>query len=217
MPLSHDNSPCNTSKIAPAGRPGFRSFKTSAPIAYPARWHRDLLIQASLDPRIEAIEPVPDIIGDGSAFSIIVHIDATRRLITAVREPTVRRVGIIGLEEAVLPRSVVLAEPRCSDARAIWSMRRHQVTLGNRLRILRALEDQPDGMTLARTADLVRGGDIDPTEAVLALACAGLVDIDLRGPLAPSTPVRRRICVSKKSPIPITPGVGTAFSGSDVC
>lgn len=217
MPLSHDNSPCSASNISPVGRPGFRSFKTSAPIAYPARWHRDLLIQASLDPKIEAIEPVYDIFGDGSAFSIIVHIDATRRLITAVREPATRSVGIIGLEEAVLPRSVVLAEPRCSDARAIWSMRRHQVTPGNRLRILRALEEQPDGMTLARTADFVRGGDIDPTEAVLALACTGLVDIDLRGPLAPSTPVRRRMAVSKEPSIPITPDVGTASSGSDVC
>ena len=217
MPLSHDRAHGSASNVAQTDRPGFRSFKTSTPIVYPARWHRDLLIQASLDSRIESIEPVPGIVGNGSVFSIIIHIDAVRRLITAVREPIVRGIGIAGLEEAILPRSVVLAEPRCSDARAVWSTRRHQVSPGNRMRILRSLEEQPDGSTLARTADLVRGGDVDPTEAVLALACAGLVDIDLRGPLSPSTPVRRRTAVSNKLPASTASGPGLAIGADDQC
>jgi hypothetical protein len=172
------------------GGRGFRSFKTAAPIPYPCRWHRDLLIQMTLDPSIEALER--HTCGPDENFSVVAIVASTRRLVTALRKHPGASSDALPPDRTWILRSVVLAEPRCSTARMVWATRRTKVSLGDRLRILQMLEDCPAGSTLAAAGKCVRSDVGDPADAILALVCAGQVDIDIRNTLSPQTWIRRR-------------------------
>lgn len=171
--------------------PGFRSFKTTVPIHYPQRWHRDLLIQATLDPAITRIEPLPPSQQAEHSLRICVrHADKCLLLIATREAPAI---GADELSEnmVILPRSSVLAEPRCSVAREIWSARSVSVPTGDRIRILRELEDSAVGVPLAKLMDCVRGNVPDPAQVVLALACVGQIEIEVRSHLTPETIFKR--------------------------
>lgn len=182
----------NGLRIERLERSGFRSFKTAAPMHYPSRWHRDLLIQATLDPAIEAIEPGPAGRCDAYAFRIFVLVAGVRRLLIAVRDMDDASERNAVADGFPIPRSYILSEPRCSAARTVWSARTTPVPAGDRLRVLRLFDDGATDVTLSTAADAVSGRSVDPTEAVLALVCAGQLEIDLRQPLSPETLLRRR-------------------------
>lgn len=169
---------------------GFKSFKTLVAIPYPCRWHRDFLIQATLDPAIDAINP--HICGPHERFSIAVSTKSSTHVLIAVRD----RLSHLDEESHPIPklitRSFVLAEPRCSTARAIWAARATQVAPRDRINILRMLGEQSDGVCLAAASDRVTDHSIDPIQSIFALACAGQIEIDISTPLSPDTHIRLR-------------------------
>ena len=182
-------------KIAPEPdpRPGFKSFKTTGAIRYPSRWHRDLLIQTTLDSNIEAIEPAPGERQDACSFGIFVLVDGIRQLLIAVRDD----LGIDPVDISVgglpIPRSYILAEPRCSTARAIWSSRGALISPADRVRILGILWEDEEGISLGKLTERASESIADPVSVAFFLVCAGQAEVDISiSSISPETIIRRR-------------------------
>ena len=84
----------------------------------------------------------------------------------------------------------IRAEPRFTTVRLIRACKRTPVTAGDRVRILHQL-DESGTMRLVDCASAALHA-VDGVAAVLALACEGLVAVDINRPIVPETPVRRR-------------------------
>jgi hypothetical protein len=84
----------------------------------------------------------------------------------------------------------IRAEPRFTTVRLILACKRTPVTAGDRVRILHQL-DESGTMRLVDCAGAAMN-TADGVAAVLALACEGLVAVDINQPIMPETPVRRR-------------------------
>ena len=113
-----------------------------------------------------------------------------------VRDVEDEGLALIALAELGLPAITLTAadikrEPRFANSNLVWSYRMRLVDIGLRMRILQILAD--DGpMALSRLLSAV-WSDRDPSSAVMSLACADLIELDLVSrPLGPSTIVRAR-------------------------
>ncbi|WP_243375631.1 hypothetical protein [Microvirga solisilvae] len=84
----------------------------------------------------------------------------------------------------------IRAEPRFTTVRLITACRRTPVTAGDRVRVLHQL-DEVGAMRLVDCAGAVMNTQ-DGVAAVLALACEGLIAVDISRPILPETQVRRR-------------------------
>ena len=182
----------------------FVSAKTTVAIPTVCALVRDALVQASLDPSVRAIEflaqarvgTTPVDLG-----AIIIVRDDGRFVLDVVPARPVRDVedeglALIALAELGLPAITLTAadikrEPRFANSNLVWSYRMRLVDIGLRMRILQILAD--DGpMALSRLLSAV-WSDRDPSSAVMSLACADLIELDLVSrPLGPSTIVRAR-------------------------
>jgi hypothetical protein len=92
----------------------------------------------------------------------------------------------LGLRLMVLTAEEIRREPQCTNGRLVWSYRGKFVPIGLRMRILLTLRDE-GAMPLGDLLKSIRS-DVDPAPAVMALACANLVDLDLVSqPLSPTT------------------------------
>ncbi|WP_459591351.1 hypothetical protein [Bradyrhizobium diazoefficiens] len=97
----------------------------------------------------------------------------------------------LGLQQLVVTSEHLRAEPRKSNARLVWSYKDRSVAVPLRLSILKVLADEGP-MHLGALLETIRSGH-DPSPAIMALACADALAIDLTsGPLGPSTLVRSR-------------------------
>lgn len=84
----------------------------------------------------------------------------------------------------------IRAEPRFTTVRLIMACKRTPVTAGDRVRVLHQL-DEVGAMRLVDCASGVMNTQ-DGVAAVLALACEGLIAVDISRPILPETQVRRR-------------------------
>lgn len=175
----------------PSEHPGFRSFKTIGAIPYPQRWHRDLLIQATLDPAVAAIEQAASSPRGQDPFEVFVYFAGQRRRLIAVREASDFTMPC-ATDTTVLARSFVLSEPRCSTARGIWACRSTPVSHGDRFRILGLLDQHLSGLPLRRLMECVRSETVESVDVVLAVICAGQAEVETRSPLSPDMTVRLR-------------------------
>ncbi|UFW48185.1 MULTISPECIES: hypothetical protein [Bradyrhizobium] len=184
----------------------FSSAKTASPV--PARHAalREALAHASLDPTVLAISHVAS--AHAGSPQVAVEVDAvvlTRNdgrfyldVVPArrVRDLDEEGLALIALRELGLQQLVVTAEdlrsePRRSNVRLVWSYKDRPVAVPLRLRILKTLVDEGP-MQLSQLLEMVRS-DLDPSPAVMSLACSDLLELDLRSePLGPSTIVRSR-------------------------
>jgi hypothetical protein len=176
----------------PAQKPGFSSCKTRSSIVYAQRWHRDLLIQLTLDAAVQQITANP-----GSAspeiLDLLVETGAGVARLLAIRDEFVDPAGVKDQNCIRLHRSMVLKEPRLSNARLIWSMRKKIVPPADRLRILMRLQIAHDaGLPISTLIPCVAAGSIEAVDAILSLACEGLLSLDIDRPMAPETIVRIR-------------------------
>ncbi|KQT13086.1 MULTISPECIES: hypothetical protein [unclassified Bradyrhizobium] len=176
---------------------------TAIPVRHPTV--RDALIQASLDPQVRSI----DYVASAQVASAQVALDAVvlqrehgRYVLDIV---PARRVldldegglALIAWDELKLEPLEVTAEelsrePRRSNANLVWTYSGVAVPVGVRLRIQQVLlEEGPMALgQLLKALD----GEGEPAVAVMALACANLVCLDLFSqPLSPTTLVR--LCV----------------------
>lgn len=168
----------------------------------------DFLSICELDPEIESLRAPADpaafrigerelehiadfeIIRDGQAFLVDVLTDDD--LLTH----PLRTAAIHGLTSedsrhfTIETAASIRAEPRFTTVRLITACRRTPVTAGDRVRILHQL-DEVGTMRLVDCAGAVMNTQ-DGVAAVLALACEGLISVDISRPILPETQVRRR-------------------------
>lgn len=180
----------------------FVSAKTATAIPVRHAALRDALIQASLDPQVRSI----DYIASAELASTQVALDAVilniendtfvLDVVPARRLRDIEDEGLVlialdklQLKALVLTAEDIRREPRRANANLVWSHNDVTVPIGLRLRILQALLDagpMPLGQLLKSLSD-----ERDPAPAVMALACANLVHLDLFAqPLSPTTLVR---------------------------
>jgi hypothetical protein len=194
-----------SSRVAQDSTQLFISAKTCTAIPTRCAHLRDALIQASLDPVVRSIEFLAAArVGAASIDlnAIVLERDDGRYLLDVVPARPLRDVehdglALIALEELGLP-SIVLTtadiqrEPRFANSRLAWSYRLHPVGISMRMHVLQVLSD--DGpMMLGNLLDAVRS-DRDPIPAIMALACANLIELDLVSqPLGPATIARSRV------------------------
>ena len=180
----------------------FVSAKTTRAIAVRCALFEDALVQASLDPSIRAIEPFPrSPLSPWPREPAVVVVRDDGRFVLRVKEAIVHsedgipppefRTDAPQFPEIVLTEADLRSDPRCSNTRLVWSYRRRRVSAGLRFQITQTLrEDGP--MTLAQLMSAVRilGNS---AAAVLVLACADLVELDLgAASLGPATVARDR-------------------------
>jgi hypothetical protein len=194
-----------SSRLAQDSTQLFISAKTCTAIPTRCAHLRDALIQASLDPVVRSIEFIAAARVGATSIdlnAIVLERDDGRYLLDVVPARPLRDVehdglALIALEELGLP-SIVLTtadiqrEPRLANSRLAWSYRLHPVGISMRMHILQVLSD--DGpMMFGNLLDAVRS-DRDPIPAIMALACANLIEIDLVSqPLGPATIARSRV------------------------
>lgn len=179
----------------------FLSAKTETAIHVAHPLMKDVLIQASLDPtirQIRSVQTAPDGAQAASPAIVITREDGRFLLdvIEARRDAgngqAVRRAfERLGVATLKLSSTEITAEPRCTNARAVWRHRMQPVGIDMRMKILTALAD--DGAL--RLGELLSriNAPRDPAPAVMALACSDLIELELfTQPLGPTTIVRSR-------------------------
>src|ERR1700684_2602339 len=186
-----------SSRLAQDSTQLFISAKTCTAIPTRCAHLRDALIQASLDPVVRSIEFIAAARVGATSIdlnAIVLERDDGRYLLDVVPARPLRDVeydglALIALEELGLPSIVLTAadiqrEPRFANARLAWSHRSLTVGISLRMHILQVLSD--DGpMMLGNLLDAVRS-DRDPIPAIMALACANMIELDLVSqPLGP--------------------------------
>lgn len=182
----------------------FTSAKTTAaiPIRHPAV--RDALVQFSLSPAIRSIDYIPSAIVASELVdlgAIIVQGESDRVLIDIVEARPIRdledeglaliAVGKLHLRTKVVTFKDLRREPRYTNSRSVWRYNKHHVALDLRIRILKLLLER-QSMKLGQLLEEVQAGPRG-SQAVMALACSDLLELDLDSqPLGPTTFVRSR-------------------------
>src|SRR5687768_15604728 len=140
----------------------------------------------------ETVEHVADfeIVRDGSAYLIDVVTDDDL-LTHPLRAAAIHGITAADSRPFLFETATsIRAEPRFTTMRLIMACKRTPVTAGDRVRILHQL-DEMGTMRLVDCASAVMNTQ-DGVAAVLALACEGLVAVDISRPILPETQVRRR-------------------------
>ncbi|MGP9820038.1 hypothetical protein ACTZWW_08485 [Salinarimonas sp. NSM] len=189
-------------------RRGAPSRKAAGRLPTASRLGADFLTLCDLDPEIVAVsrgdvtleftggighQPAYRLVLEGGA-SILADVVPDASALPAPTQAIADAAAAAGHGYRLETAATLRAEPRFTTMRLIASCRRVRVGAGDRVRILAAL-DEAGTLPLIEAASAARGA-VDGVAAVLALACEGLVAVDLDAPLGPETPVRRvsRIC-----------------------
>lgn len=197
------------------GMPPFVGAKTSGRrIPVDCAMARQALVQASLDPAVEAIDFIATAQVRGIAVPVraivLIHADGPCLLDLADAEPPedidaagLRLLGIEALEIPTLTwmQADLNREPWAGNCSTVWASHRQRVAPDDRVRILHRLEETPD-IPLIELASVVQIGD--GAAAIFALACEDRVELDLASvPVGPSTAVslrQRRGAMMRSSP-----------------
>ncbi|ABE40878.1 hypothetical protein RPD_3655 [Rhodopseudomonas palustris BisB5] len=182
----------------------FVSAKTAEPIPHAGGLFHDALVQASLDPQVLEIgflrQAGPASAAVDVAVVTVVRPDGRFYLDIAPARPlrslaqTDALEGALsthGLSRLTIAGEDIMREPSFTTARAVWAHRRFVVAPLMKFNILDALVE--DGPATMRQLCSAVPGPQDPFLAVLSLACANLLELDIRSqPLGPGTVVRSR-------------------------
>jgi hypothetical protein len=175
---------------------------TAIPTRHPAL--QDALIQTSLDPEVRSIGYIATAAVASEQVdlgAIVVQRDDGRFLLDVVPARPIRdledeglsliALGELGLKTLVITAKELRREPRCTNARFVWLYHRQRVSREIRNRILRVLRHN-GSMQLGELERSVRS-DRDPSNDVMALVCAGELELDMTSqPIQLTTIVRSR-------------------------
>jgi hypothetical protein len=182
----------------------FVSAKTASAIPVTHAALRDALIQASLDPSVRSIAYVASACVGKEQVEldavVVERRDERRFLLDVVPARPLRTLedeglALIALAELdirpwVLSATELRREPRYTNAQFVWLYNGHCVPIELRKRILESLDQQ--SMQLGHLMQRVRA-DRDPHPAIMSLACADLLELDLISqPLCLTTIVKSR-------------------------
>lgn len=182
----------------------FTGAKARGPIPVRHDLVHEALVQASLDPTTRTIEHLPSAPFAGTAVAldaIVLTRDDGRFALDVAEARPLRDIDAeglallalqdLGVRLLTLTAADIRAEPRFSNCALVWPYRSTRVGVGLRLRILQTLHDEGP-LRLGGLLAAVRS-PTDPGPAVMALACADLIELDLsQVPLGPATAVRLR-------------------------
>jgi len=182
----------------------FISAKTRGPIPAGHALVRESLVQTTLDPTARTIEYVASAPFFGATVdlnAIVVTRDDGRFVLDIVEARPIRDIDAegmvllalqeLGLTILTLSAADIRKEPRRSNCKMVWCYRHTKVCVGLRIRILQAVADEGP-IALGPLLAAIQSPR-DPGSAVMALACADLVELDLANePLGPATIVRSR-------------------------
>jgi hypothetical protein len=190
FPVASNNASRSTRTRPTAESHLFLSAKTATaiPVRHPALL--EALIQASLDHKVRSIA----YIASARIASGLVNLDAivlqrddgrflldvvpARRIPTSASQRAAQMaLAELGLRSMVLTTEDIRREPRYANTRLVWSHRETPVPVGLRMHALQTLLDNGP-MPLGELLKSVRS-KVDPVPAVMALACANLVHLDL--------------------------------------
>jgi hypothetical protein len=192
-------------KTLQARFPAFQSPKTVTPIPVRHSAIQDALIQSSLDPRVRSIGYVASAVVASQQVklgAIVVQRDDVRFFLDVVpargRVRDIDQLGLalIALEELGLKQMTIAAEelfrePLCTNARFVWLYNGYSVPRRLRERILRALSGKKS-VPLRELERSVRSVG-DPSNAVMSLVCADVLELDLiKQPIQQTTIVKAR-------------------------
>lgn len=176
-------------KIRSDASDAFYSHKCSRPIPHCDGLVKDLLVQLTLNSRVLRIGYLGMVSIEGRSIEVgaitidridgqfVVDLEFCRRLRTPDEDDLVRgAIKDLGYRTLTITGADIQREPRFGSARAIWSYRRFTVGLPMRVALARALTE--GSMSLHELCSTVTGPQ-DPITAILALVCAGDLDIDL--------------------------------------
>ena len=169
--------------------PGFRCFKTAAPIHYPSRWMRDALIQAVLDPDIETMSPSSTPIHALPTPILFAFrtIRRGRRSLVLLAERAIDELDDLTADRQlnVVTRTQLAREPVCSTCRAVWAQSRLNVDAGDRYRAVERICEKPDGVPMAELVGLMRSTRLDPVDQILSFVATGHLSIDVEDGIYP--------------------------------
>ncbi len=158
-------------------RPGFTSFKCSAPIRYPSRVCRDALIQATLDSAWDRLDPLPNSPGTQNdndqifgffawagdkRFAIAIDF-AGDQIAAADQKP----------RTLLLARKAILAEPHLSATRAIWSFKDRIVPLRLRMNIASSVQSIGGEIRVSDLAESIPTSKTCIIEGIFAMLSQG--------------------------------------------
>jgi len=172
------------------GQRGFNSYKCKRPIEYTRRCCRDALIQATLDPHIEAIwQTDASVKLPRDAFFAFAVQTRGKPCIVALCDFSSEDVfAAHGFAFGITRgRGTVLSEPALTTARTIWSRRDVQVPPLFSVRVLKRLAKEPTGLFLGDLEDDLVDEPRLWVDYVMALACRGQLHLDHRAALTHET------------------------------
>jgi hypothetical protein len=187
-----------------AVRPQSPPYPFLSPIARNTLYYRsplehDLLIQSALDPSVRRLDWVSALMFRGREVRVaapVVELSDGDHVML-LDQPSIDRDDDDLVAQALFANSVrfdrvlagqIMREPLASTARVIWRQRDLRVDLGMRLALSGVFAEEA-ALTVDELCSRVPG-PADPVLAVMALACAGLLRLDLSGGFNRNTIVR---------------------------
>jgi hypothetical protein len=164
----------------------------------------DVVVQAALDPLVTeirhlrtaefggAVVPVDLVVVDrcGGRFAMEIVEERPLRAVDA-EGLMLLALGELGIDIEQITAEQIAEEPRCTNCRLVWATNGLRVPAGLRVQIQQILSDEGP-LRMKEFLHRLRS-DSDPASAVLALACADLVELGLFDvPLSPETVVKAR-------------------------
>jgi hypothetical protein len=174
----------------------FSSAKTNGPVPVENDLVHQALIQATLEPGVDAIEYVAETRSAGrkvklDAIVIVKQngkfaLDASPDLPLAVSDEALKKIGLARL---FLKGTEILRPPRASNALRIWSMHNFRVPVYARMQILAVLDESAD----ASIATVLRAlsNDFDGQAALFSLLCSNVIVVDIEAADLSEARVRR--------------------------
>lgn len=164
----------------------FRCWKSAGTVYFRKRWHWDALIQLTLDGTIDQFKNAPpDIWPEESQRLPLFASSNGHPLIVYLAEDdwiAPRDRDVSGIPEVLLHKGFVLNEPRYSTARSIWQHRASELSVINRIGLLKEFQSKGGYMEVAELTDR-------KLTFAMRMICDGTLTIDLEKPLLPKTPI----------------------------
>jgi hypothetical protein len=191
----------------------FSGPKLSSPVRVESVFHRDALVQLSLDAAVRSIGFVSKAVFEGVPVELkatTIDRDGKRYYLDIVEDReardlrseglAVRALDDLGLQALEKTAADILAAPVHANCETIWKHARDRVATADQFDVFHVLAD--DGpQPLGRLAAAARVSE----EAILSMACGDLVEIGIYdGPLCSGSMIRRRDRVRLSPPQVIT-------------
>jgi hypothetical protein len=166
----------------------FASAKTLGVISYNQRWHRDALIQLTLDNRIFSIEGKNSACSSNCPACRQLQLDIWgKKIDVSLSHPNKSgcECGSV-FEHLVLTRDLFLQEPQRENSLMIWRYRNIEILKSDEHSLLNLFNNQEKPIQISNVL-LLEGLSRDPIEIAFKLICVSKIGVSLQETIAPET------------------------------